>query len=43
MFIICRKCELAYPLLGEVPDMLVNDAWKLEKAKKNGFKHKLKF
>jgi len=43
MFIVCNKCKLAYPVLGgDVPDMLVEDAWKLEKAKKVKFKHKLK-
>ena len=42
MFLICRKCKLAYPVLDEnVPDMLIEDAWKLETAKKNKFKHKL--
>ena len=43
MFILCKKCELAYPVLdGDVPDMLIEDSWKLEKAKKNKFKHKLR-
>lgn len=42
MFIICQKCKLAYPILDDVPDMLIEDAWKLDKAKKSGFKHKLK-
>lgn len=43
MFIICEKCKLAYPVLsGDVPDMLIEDAWKLEKAKKARFRHKLK-
>ena len=43
MFILCKKCKLAYPVLdGDVPDMLIEDAWKIEKAKKNKFKHKLK-
>jgi len=43
MFITCGKCKLAYPILdGDVPDMLIDDAWKLEKAKKAGFKHKEK-
>lgn len=43
MFILCKKCKLAYPLLdGDVPNMLIEDAWKIEKAKKNKFKHKLK-
>jgi len=42
MFIICKKCKLAYPILDDVPDMLIDDAWKLEKAEKSGFKHNLK-
>jgi len=43
MFIVCNKCKLAYPVLdGDVPDMLIEDAWKLEKAKKVKFKHTLK-
>lgn len=43
MFIVCNKCKLAYPVLDkDVPDMLIEDAWKLEKAKKVKFKHKLK-
>ncbi len=43
MFIICKNCELAYPILnGDIPDMLIEDAWKLEKAEKAGFKHDIK-
>ena len=43
MFIVCKKCKLAYPVLdGDVPDMLIEDAWPLEKARKAKFKHKLK-
>jgi hypothetical protein len=43
MFLLCKKCELAFPVLdGDVPDMLIEDAWSLEKAKKAGFKHNLK-
>lgn len=43
MFIVCKKCMLAYPVLdGNVPDMLIPDAWPLEKAKKAGFRHSLK-
>jgi hypothetical protein len=41
-FIICEKCRLAFPVLDDVPDMLLEDAWPLEKAKKSGFKHQLK-
>lgn len=43
MFILCRKCKLAYPVLnGSIPDMLIEDAWKIERAEKAGFKHKIK-
>jgi len=43
MFLACEKCELAYPVLdGDVPDMLIEDALPLEKAKKDKFKHTLK-
>jgi len=41
MFIVCEKCKLAYPILDDVPDMLIEDAWPLEKAKKAKFKHNL--
>ncbi|MEM5793146.1 MAG: Trm112 family protein [Candidatus Aenigmatarchaeota archaeon] len=43
MFIVCNKCKLAFPVLdGNIPDMLIEDAWDLGKAKKSGFKHKIK-
>jgi uncharacterized protein YbaR (Trm112 family) len=43
MFIICENCRLAYPVLdGDVPDMLIEDAWPLDKAKKARYKHELK-
>ena len=43
MFIICKSCKLAYPVLdGDVPDMLIEDAWKLGRAKQFNFKHELK-
>jgi len=43
MFLICRACSLAYPILNEtVPDMLIDDAWNLEDAEKNNYKHDLK-
>ena len=43
MFLVCEKCKLAYPVLEDrVPDMIIDDAWDLEKAKKNNFKHDLK-
>lgn len=41
-FLLCKKCKKAYPIIEEVPDMLLNDAWDLAKAKKVGFKHDLK-
>jgi len=41
MFIVCKKCKLAYPIIEDVPDMLIDDAWKLDKAKKAKFKHNL--
>ncbi len=43
LFLTCFTCKLAYPVLdGDVPDMLIEDAWPLEKAKNGGFKHNLK-
>ena len=42
LFLTCSKCSLAYPILEDVPDMLIEDAWPLEKAQKSGFKHELK-
>jgi uncharacterized protein YbaR (Trm112 family) len=42
MFLVCNRCKLAYPILDDVPDMLIEDAWKLEKAEKAKFKHNLK-
>jgi len=42
MFLVCNKCKLAYPVLDDVPDMLMEDAWQLKKAEKAKFKHNLK-
>jgi uncharacterized protein YbaR (Trm112 family) len=42
MFLVCNKCKLAYPILDDVPDMLIEDAWQLKKAEKANFKHNLK-
>jgi hypothetical protein len=43
MFITCSNCRLAYPVLdSDVPDMLIEEAWHLDKAKKDKFKHTLK-
>ncbi len=43
MFLTCGKCKLAYPVVEGLPNMLKEDAWKLEKAKKSKFKHDLTF
>ncbi|MBU5688057.1 MAG: Trm112 family protein [Candidatus Aenigmarchaeota archaeon] len=44
MFIVCMECKKAYPVLdGKIPDMLIEDAWPLEKAEKAEYKHKIKF
>lgn len=43
MFITCRNCKLAFPILdNRVPDMLLEDAWELGRAKKARFRHTLK-
>lgn len=41
MFLICENCKLAFPIIEDVPDMVVEDAWKIEEAKKYKFKHDL--
>lgn len=42
-FIICNRCNLAFPILARnIPNMLLEDAWRLEKAKAENFRHKLK-
>ena len=41
-FMVCPACRLSFPILGDVPDMLLSDSWSLEKAKKSKFKHLLK-
>jgi len=39
-FLICKKCKLAFPILeNKTPDMLLEDAWDLDKAKRYGFRH----
>ena len=43
MFLTCGKCGLAYPVVEGLPNMLTEDAWKLEKARKSGFRHGLTF
>jgi len=43
MFILCRNCNLAFPILdGDTPDMILEDAWDIKKAEKADFIHKLK-
>lgn len=43
MFILCRKCCMAFPVLDEsVPDMIIDEAWPLQKAEKSGFRHDIK-
>ncbi|MBW6451798.1 MAG: Trm112 family protein [DPANN group archaeon] len=43
MFIICKKCKLAYPILdNDIPNMLIDDAWILKDAEKTKFKHEIK-
>jgi uncharacterized protein YbaR (Trm112 family) len=41
-FLTCGKCGLAFPILDRtIPDMLIEDAWTLNKARKSGFEHKM--
>ena len=43
MFLLCRKCSLAFPVLDEgVPNMILEESWPLQKAEKNGFRHELR-
>lgn len=43
MFLTCDSCKLAYPVLdGDVPDLLIEDSWPLDRAKRDKFKHELK-
>ena len=42
MFLSCKNCNLAYPVLGNIPDMLMEDVWTINQAKKNGFMHSIK-
>ena len=42
MFLLCRKCELAFPVLEDsIPNMIIEEAWPLKKAEKNKFEHDL--
>jgi len=42
MFLVCGNCRLAFPVLEDVPDMVIEDSCKLEEAKKHKFKHDLR-
>lgn len=42
MFLLCNDCNKAYPVLGNIPDMLIEDAWSIEKAKKDKYMHSIK-
>ena len=43
MFLLCRKCELAFPVLEDsIPNMIIEEAWPLKKAEKSEFKHDLR-
>ncbi len=42
MFLVCRVCKLAYPVIDRVPDMTAKDAWKLDRAEKSGFRHRMR-
>ena len=42
MFLSCKNCDLAYPVSGNIPDMLIEDAYDLINAKKNGFMYSIK-
>ena len=43
MFLLCRKCGLAFPVLdNSIPNMIIDESWPVKKAEKNKFKHGLK-
>ncbi|MEM5877882.1 MAG: Trm112 family protein [Candidatus Aenigmatarchaeota archaeon] len=42
MFLLCKNCKLAFPVIENIPDMLLEDAWKISKAEKSVYKHNLK-
>ena len=42
MFVVCSGCRLAFPVTDGVPDMLLEDAWQLERAREHGFRHSIK-
>ena len=41
-FLTCSKCRLAYPVIENIPNMLIEEAWTLDKAEKSKFQHQLK-
>ena len=42
-FLVCSKCGLAFPILDRaIPDMIIEDAWPVSKARKSRFEHKIK-
>ena len=43
MFLLCRKCGLAFPILEEtVPNMIIDEAWPLSKAEESEFRHDIR-
>ena len=43
MFLLCRQCELAFPVLEEsIPNTIIEEAWPLKKAEGSEFKHEMK-
>ncbi len=42
-FLICKKCKLAFPIIEDkIPNLILEDAWKLNKTKEYQFKHNIK-
>ncbi|MCK5023775.1 MAG: Trm112 family protein [Candidatus Aenigmarchaeota archaeon] len=42
MFLTCRRCEIAFPVLDKsVPNMIIEESWPIKKAEKSKFTHKL--
>lgn len=42
-FLVCNKCMIAFPVMeDEVPNMILENAWKMDKARKEDFKHNIK-
>ena len=39
-FLVCGNCGLAFPILEKrIPDMLIEDAWTISRARRAGFEH----